>query len=72
MKKCSQIAEEGRVSVRNARRDGNNAVSQIVKEENLSEDEERRGQDQIQKLTDKYISQVDEIFSAKESEVLTI
>lgn len=72
VKKCSQIAEDGRVSVRNARRDGNNAISQTVKEENLSEDEERRGQDQVQKLTDKYISQVEEIFSAKESEVLTI
>lgn len=72
VKQCSQIAEDGRVSVRNARRDGNNAISKTVKDEGLSEDEERRGQDEIQKLTDKYIKIVDETFAAKESEVLTI
>lgn len=72
VKKCSQIAEEGRVSVRNARRDGNNEVSKFVKEESLSEDEERRGQDEIQKLTDKYIKIVDEVFAKKEAEVMTV
>lgn len=72
VKKCSQMAEEGRVAVRNARRDGNNGVSNLVKDEGLSEDEERRGQDEVQKLTDKYIKQVDETFAAKEKEVLTI
>lgn len=72
VKKCSQIAEEGRVAIRNARRDGNNAVSKVVKDDGLSEDEEHRGQDEVQKLTDKYIKQVDEIFSAKESEVMTV
>lgn len=72
VKKCSQLAEEGRVSVRNARRDGNNGVSKLVKDEGLSEDEEHRGQDEVQKLTDKYIKQVDETFAEKEKEVLTI
>ncbi|MDO5328739.1 MAG: ribosome recycling factor [Coriobacteriia bacterium] len=68
VKKCAQVAEEARVSVRNARRDGNNNV----KEEGLSEDEERRGQEEIQKLTDSYIKQVDEIFAKKEAEVMEI
>ena len=72
VKKCSQLAEEGRVSVRNARRDGNNAVSKLVKDEGLSEDEERRGQDEVQKLTDKYIKIVDDVFAAKEAEVMTV
>lgn len=72
VKKCNQFAEEGRVSVRNARRDGNSAVSKFVKEENLSEDEERRGQDQIQKLTDEYIKKVDAAFAKKEAEVMEI
>lgn len=72
VKKCSQLAEEGRVSVRNARRDGNNAVSKLVKDESLSEDEERRGQDEVQKLTDKYIKIVDDVFAAKEAEVMTV
>lgn len=72
VKKCSQLTEEARVSVRNARRDGNNAVSKIVKDENLSEDEEHRGQDEVQKLTDKYIKEVDEVFAAKEQEVMTV
>lgn len=72
VKKCSQIAEDGRISIRNARRDGNNTISRIVKDESLGEDEEHRGQNKVQELTDKYIKQVDEIFAAKESEVLTI
>lgn len=72
VKKCSQLAEESRVSIRNARRDGNNAVSQTIKNENLSEDEERRGQDEVQKITDRFIKQVDEIFSKKEAEVMQI
>lgn len=72
VKTCSQMAEEGRISVRNVRRDGNNAISKIVKDESLSEDEERRGQDEVQKLTDKYIKEVDAVFATKEKEVLTI
>lgn len=60
------------MSVRNARRDGNNAVSKFVKDENLSEDEERRGQDQVQKLTDEYIKKVDAAFAKKEAEVMEI
>lgn len=72
VKTCSQLAEEGRVAVRNARRDGNNGISQTVKDDNLSEDEERRGQDEVQKLTDKYIKEVDEVFAAKEKEVMTV
>lgn len=72
VKKCAQYAEEARVSVRNARRDGNNSVSKTVKDDNLSEDEEHRGQDEVQKLTDKYIKEVDEVFAAKEKEVMTI
>ena len=72
VKKCAQISEEARVSIRNARRDGNSGISNTVKEESLSEDEERRGQDEIQKLTDNYIKQVDEIFAKKEAEVMEI
>lgn len=72
VKTCSQFAEEGRVAVRNARRDGNNGISQTVKDDNLSEDEERRGQDEVQKLTDKYIKEVDDVFAAKEKEVMTV
>lgn len=72
VKKCKQFAEEGRVSVRNARRDGNSAVSKTVKEESLSEDEEKRGQDEIQKITNKYIQKVDELLAKKEAEVMEI
>ena len=72
VKKCKQFAEEGRVSVRNARRDGNSAVSKVVKDESLSEDDEKRGQDEVQKLTDKYIKKVDEMFAKKEAEVMEI
>ena len=72
VKTCSQYAEEARVAVRNARRDGNNAVSKTVKDDGLSEDEEHRGQDEVQKLTDKYIKEVDQVFADKQTEVMTI
>lgn len=72
VKKCSAFAEEGKVSIRNARRDGNNGISQTVKDDGLSEDEERRGQDQVQKLTDQYIKEVDAVFAKKEAEVMEI
>ena len=71
-KQCKSFAEEGRVAVRNIRRDANNDVSKMVKEENLPEDDEKRGQDEIQKLTDKYIGKIDEALKKKEAEVMEV
>lgn len=65
-------AEQGRVSVRNVRRDANNGLKELVKEKSISEDDERRAADVIQKLTDKYIAEVDEVLATKEKDLMEI
>lgn len=72
VKQCKAYAEEARVAVRNARRDGNTAVERCVKEESLPEDDQRRAEAEIQKLTDKYVADVDAAFKKKEAEVMEI
>ena len=61
-------AEERRVSVRNARRDANNALKALQ----ISEDDERRANDDIQKMTDKYIDSIDKMLSSKEAELMAV
>jgi ribosome recycling factor len=65
-------AEDSRVAVRNARRDANNQLKDLLKKKEISEDDERRHQDLIQKLTDKFISEVDKIAAAKEKELMEV
>ncbi|RDB61550.1 ribosome recycling factor [Gordonibacter sp. 28C] len=72
VKQCKNYAEEARVAVRKARQDANAAIERSVKEDNLPEDDERRAQAEVQKLTDKYVAQVDEAFKKKEAEVMEI
>jgi ribosome recycling factor len=60
------------VSIRNARRDANGMLKDLVKEKEISEDEERRGQDQIQKLTDTYVAKVDAALGVKEADLMEI
>ncbi len=72
VKQCKALAEEARVAIRNVRRDANAALERKAKEESLPEDETRRAQAEIQKLTDKLIAQVDELFKKKEAEVMEI
>jgi ribosome recycling factor len=64
--------EGARVAIRNIRRDANNDLKKLVKDKAISEDEERRAQDDIQKLTDKCIADVDKILEAKEAELMEI
>lgn len=71
-KQCKAFAEEARIAVRNARRDANSEVDKLVKDDNLPEDEKRRAEDEIQKLTDSYIGKIDDILKKKESEVMSI
>lgn len=63
-------AEQGKVAVRNVRRDANVNVKALVKDKEVSEDQERRAQDEIQKLTDLYVKKVDEALAGKEQELL--
>ena len=72
VKQCKTYAEEARVAVRNIRRDTNAAIERAGKEDSLPEDDVRRGQDEVQKLTDKFIAEVDEHFKKKEAEVMEI
>lgn len=65
-------AEQGRVAIRNIRRDANGDFKALLKEKEISEDDDRRAHDDIQKLTDASIKQVDEALAAKEKELLEI
>lgn len=65
-------AEGARVAIRNIRRDSNNDLKHLLKEKQISEDQERRAQDEIQKLTDKYIAEVDKVLATKEAELMEI
>jgi ribosome recycling factor len=67
-----QDAENARVSVRNVRRDALADLKEMLKEKLLAQDEERRGQDEIQKLTDKHIAEIDALLASKEREILQV
>jgi len=64
--------ENARVSVRNLRRDANQGLKELLKAKTVSEDEERRAQDDVQKLTDRFIAEIDKAVAAKEQELLTV
>jgi ribosome recycling factor len=65
-------AENARVAVRNIRRDANTHLKDLLKDRKISEDDERRAQDDIQKLTDRYIGEVDKLLHAKEADLMAI
>jgi ribosome recycling factor len=64
--------ENAKVAIRNLRRDANQHFKDGVKDKTMSEDDERRGQDQIQKLTDRYVAEVDKLLAEKEQELMQI
>lgn len=65
-------AEQGRVAVRNIRRDANSDVKELLKEKEITEDEERAAEEQIQKITDKYVKQIDDTLKAKEQDLMEV
>ena len=65
-------AENARVAVRNIRRDANTALKELLKQKAVSEDDERRAQEDIQKLTDRYISEIDKALAAKEADLMAV
>ena len=64
--------ENCRVAIRNLRRDANASLKELLKKKECSEDDERRSQEDVQKLTDKYISEVDKMYTQKETELMAI
>ena len=71
-KQCKGYAEEARVAVRNARRDANTALGKAEKAGDITEDDLRGGEADVQKLTDKYIAKIEEAFKAKEAELMEV
>src|SRR5580704_12807972 len=67
-----QDAENARVSVRSVRRDALADVKEMLKEKQIAQDDERRGQEEIQKLTDRHIAEIDQLLAAKEKEILQV
>ncbi len=65
-------AENARVAVRNLRRDANHALKEAVKAKSISEDDERRTQDEVQKLTDRFIGEIDKALATKESDLMAV
>jgi len=65
-------AENAKVAVRNVRRDANTHLKELLKEKQVAEDEERRAQDDVQKLTDRYIAEIDKMLHAKEAELMAV
>ncbi len=72
VKQARADAEHGRVSIRNARRDANSMLKDLLKDKDISEDDQRRGEEEIQKLTDKYIAEVDKLLKVKEEDLMAV
>src|ERR1022692_233372 len=72
VKKLHGVAEHHRVAVRNIRRDGNEAVKKLSKDKKITEDEDKRAHDEIQKLTNTYMDKIDQAARTKEKEILEI
>ena len=72
VKHLHNVVEQHRVAARNLRRDANEALKKLLKDKKVSEDQQRRSQDEIQKLTDETIGRLDEVGKAKEKEILEI
>lgn len=72
VKHLHKVLEEHRTAVRNIRRDGNDAVKKTLKDKKITEDEERRAHDEVQKLTDDEIKKMEEMGKAKEKEVMSV
>jgi len=72
VKDVKKKSENAKVAIRNVRRDANDAIKKIAKANEISEDEQKTIEDEIQKITDKYIAEVDKMTDAKSAEILTI
>lgn len=72
VKKAHNMAEESRTAIRQVRRDGNDKIKKLEKDHVISEDEEKRAHDEIQKVTDRYIEQVAETLKHKEAEIMEV
>jgi ribosome recycling factor len=71
-KQCKKIAEDAKVAVRMSRRDANEALKKALKDKAISEDDNKRSEAEIQKITDQFVEKVDKLLTDKEKEILTV
>ena len=72
IKVVKREAESARVAVRNIRRDANHELKELVKAKTISEDDERRAQDEVQKMTDRHVAEIDKALAAKEADLMAV
>lgn len=72
VKRVKAAGEMAKVSIRNIRRDSNEEIKKKLKEDHLSEDDSKREQDRVQKITDQFVSEIDQVIEHKESDILTV
>jgi ribosome recycling factor len=72
VKQCKQLAEEAKIAIRGIRRDANTKLERLMKDEDLSKDDEHRAEEQIQKLTDAHVLKIEESLKLKEAEVMEV
>ncbi len=72
VKVAKKFAEDGRITVRNIRRDSNEHLKKAEKDEHVAEDERKHGEAEVQKLTDRYIKQLDDLLAVKEKEIMEV
>ena len=72
VKHLGKIIEDGRVRVRTVRRESNDELKKLEREHKISEDDSKKAQSEIQKLTDRYIASLDELFGKKQAEVMEV
>ena len=72
VKLAKNNAEQSRVAIRNIRRDGNDEFKKLLKDSKITEDEEKKGSEELQKLTDNFISQINQILEEKEKEIMEV
>ena len=72
VKQAKGMVENAKISVRNVRKDGNDQIKKLEKDKEISEDESKKSQEQIQKITDEYVAKIDEVFKNKEADILKV
>lgn len=72
VKQVKKMGEEGKIAIRNARRDANESLKKLLKDKEIAEDDEKRGEKEIQELTDDYVARIDKVVADKEKELMEI
>jgi ribosome recycling factor len=72
VKQAKAMSEKAKIAIRNVRKDGNDQIKELEKEKEISEDDSRRGQDEIQKITDTHVKEIESVLATKEADILKV